>query len=110
MEEITLRSTGEQLVDIVWKSNLKQVEATVVDIGQKVPVYREGISNIVLLTENDLHYMPTQKELQELIFCAEKEVMDKIYKPFYMVRTVDKKGKVTTKSPLLVLAETVEEE
>lgn len=110
MEEIKLRSTREQLVDIVWKSNLKQVGATVVDIGQKVPVYREGISNIVMLTENDLHYMPTQEDLKNLIFGATKDVMNKLYKPFYMVRKVDKKGKVTTTSPRLILITEVEEE
>lgn len=103
MEEIKLRTTREQLVDIIWKSNPKQVGATVVDIGQKVPVYKEGISNIVMLTENDLHYMPTQSDLENLIFGATKDVMDKLYKPFYMLRKVDKKGKVTITSPRLIL-------
>lgn len=105
MVEIKLRSTREQLVDIIWKSNPKQVGTTVVDIGQKVPVYKEGISKIVMLTENDLHYMPTQEDLENLIFCATKDVMDKLYKPFYMVRKVDKKGKVTTTYPRLISIE-----
>ena len=49
----------------------------------------------VLLTENDLNFFPTQKQLDELTFYAPKAVYDKLYKPFFHKRTANKSGKVT---------------
>lgn len=39
--------------------------------------------------------MPTQEQLKELVFYAPSEVYRKLFHPYYHLRTVDKKGKVT---------------
>lgn len=48
----------------------------------------------VLLTEDDLHYFPSQKELKENNYYAHKDVYDKLYKPLFNIQEVDKVGRV----------------
>lgn len=80
----------------VWKSNIQEClwsPTGTIDVGQKVNVDVEEIKRIVL-TENDLHFFPTQEQLKAIEFVAPKEVYDKLFHPYYNLREITKSEKV----------------
>ena len=65
----------------VWKSNIQEClwsPTGTIDVGQKVNIEVEEIKRIVL-TENDLHFFPTQEQLKTIEFVAPKEIYDKLF-------------------------------
>lgn len=89
-----MRKLNETNTYVKWESNPTDLQWATVDLGKKTLV-NETTDNEILLTENDLHFMPTQEQLKELVFYAPSEVYRKLFHPYYHLRTVDKKGKVT---------------
>lgn len=80
----------------IWKSDKQYcawTKSRTLDLGKKVLVEVEKPERIVL-TEKDLHFYPTQEQLKTIEFVAPKNVYDKLFKAYYNVREVSKKGKV----------------
>ncbi len=74
----------------VWKSNIQEClwsPTGTIDVGQKVNIEVEEIKRIVL-TENDLHFFPTQEQLKNIEFVAPKEVYNKLFHPYYNLREI----------------------
>lgn len=92
------RKWQSNMVDCVWLKSGK------LDNGQKTLVHLSDQSDkYVLLTENDLHFMPTQEMLKEYIFYAKPEVYEKLFKPYFEVRKLKKDKVVKTKLNLRIV-------
>jgi hypothetical protein len=80
----------------VWKSNIQTCPWSptgTIDVGQKVNIEVEEVKRVIL-TENDLHFYPTQEQLKTIKFVAPKEVYDKLFHSYYNLREITKSGKV----------------
>lgn len=65
------------------------------DLGEKVSYYPtdEFKDKEILLTDNDLHFMPSQKQLEEFTYYAPTELYNKLFKPLFYKHQM-KKDKV----------------
>lgn len=86
-----------KFVDCTWTKSKK------LDNGQRKLVQINTDKDIEL-TLDDLKYFPTQKDLETYTFRAKPEVYEKLYKPFYTIRHVNK-DKVTSTELKLKLIE-----
>lgn len=87
----------------VWKSNIQEClwsPTGTIDVGQKVNVDVEEVKRVVL-TENNLHFSPTQEQLKNIEYVAPKEVYDKLFHPYYHLREITKSGKVKESTLML---------
>lgn len=87
-----MRLRTEPVGQVEWKSDLKDMPwhpNRKLDIGHKEFVKTNHDTDI-LLTEEDLHFYPTQKDLDTYTYFAPTEVYNKLFKPLYMKRTVNK--------------------
>lgn len=92
------RKWQSNLVDCVWLKSGK------LDNGQKTLVQLSDQSDkYVLLTENDLHFMPTQEMLKEYTFYAKPDVYKKLFKPYFEVRKLKKDKVVKTELNLRIV-------
>lgn len=92
------REWQSNLVDCVWLKSGK------LDNGQKTLVQLSDQSDkYVLLTENDLHFMPTQEMLKEYTFYAKPDVYKKLFKPYFEVRKLKKDKVVKTELNLRIV-------
>lgn len=86
------RKWQSNIVDCAWLKSGK------LDNGQKTLVHLSDQSDKdILLTENDLHFMPTQEMLKEYTFFATADVYNKLFKPYFEVRKLKKDKVVETK-------------
>lgn len=92
------RKWQSNYVDCVWLKSGK------LDNGQKTLVQLPDQSDkYVLLTENDLHFMPTQEMLKEYTFYAKPDVYKKLFKPYFEVRKLKKDKVVKTELNLRIV-------
>lgn len=85
-------------VDCVWLKSGK------LDNGQKTLVHLSDQSDkYVLLTENDLYFMPTQEMLKEYTFYAKPDVYKKLFKPYFELRKLKKDKVVKTEINLRIV-------
>lgn len=92
------REWQSNLVDCVWLKSGK------LDNGQKTLVQLSDQSDkYVLLTENDLHFMPTQEMLKEYTFYAKPDVYKKLFKPYFELRKLKKDKVVKTELNLRIV-------
>lgn len=92
------RKWQSNLVDCVWLKSGK------LDNGQKTLVQLSDQSDkYVLLTENDLHFMPTQEMLKEYTFYAKPDVYKKLFKPYFELRKLKKDKVVKTELNLRIV-------
>ena len=92
------RKWQSNTVDCVWLKSGK------LDNGQKTLVHLSGQSDkYVLLTENDLHFMPTQEMLKEYTFYAKPDVYKKLFKPYFELRKLKKDKVVKTELNLRIV-------
>lgn len=57
----------------------------------------------ILLTEDDLSFMPTQDNLKTFTYWATKDVHDKLFKSLYDLREVSPSGKIVKTTNVLNL-------
>lgn len=92
------RKWQSNMVDCVWLKSGK------LDNGQKTLVHLSNQSDkYVLLTENDLHFMPTQEMLKEYTFYAKPDVYKKLFKPYFELRKLKKDKVVETELNLRIV-------
>lgn len=92
------RKWQSNMVDCVWLKSGK------LDNGQKTLVHLSDQSDkYVLLTENDLHFMPTQEMLKEYTFYAKPNVYEKLFKPYFELRKLKKDKVVKTELNLRIV-------
>lgn len=85
-------------VDCVWLKSGK------LDNGQKTLVHLSDQSDkYVLLTENDLYFMPAQEMLKEYTFYAKPDVYKKLFKPYFELRKLKKDKVVKTELNLRIV-------
>ena len=92
------REWQSNLVDCVWlkSGKLDNSQKTLVQLSDQSDKY-------VLLTENDLHFMPTQEMLKEYTFYAKPDVYKKLFKPYFEVRKLKKDKVVKTELNLRIV-------
>lgn len=92
------RKWQSNLVDCVWLKSGK------LDNGQKTLVHLPDQSDkYVLLTENDLHFMPTQEMLKEYTFYAKPDIYKKLFKPYFELRKLKKDKVIKTELNLRIV-------
>lgn len=102
-----MRKRKEVTHKVKWQENLQEclwLNEKVIDNGQRV-LEQVNFDTDILLTEDDLSFMPTQEDLKTYTYWARKEVYDKLWKPYYELRNANKKGKVTVGENVLKLLE-----
>ena len=91
----------------VWQSNWQDVEWAPngqLDCGQKINETTYSDDKTIELTMDDIHYMPTQEMLTTYKFVAKPAVFKKLFKAYYMIRTVKKDKVVKTELNLKEIA------
>lgn len=83
--------------DIPWAQNRK------LDCGQKINQTIYSDDKIIELTMNDIHYMPTQEMLTNYKFVAKPDVFKKLFKAYYLIRTLKKDKVIKTELNLTEL-------
>ena len=92
------RKWQSNMVDCVWLKSGK------LDNGQKTLVHLSDQSDkYVLLTENDLHFMPTQEMLKEYTFYAKPDIYKKLFKPYFELCKLKKDKVVKTELNLRIV-------
>lgn len=92
------RKWQSNLVNCVWLKSGK------LDNGQKTLVHLSDQSDKrILLTENDLYFMPTQEMLKEYTFYAKPDVYKKLFKPYFEIRKAKKDKVIKTELNLRIL-------
>ena len=83
--------------DVAWAQNGQ------LDCGQKVNQTTYSNDKTIELTIDNLHYMPTQEMLTNYKFVAKPDVFKKLFKAYYMIRTIKKDKVVKTELNLTEL-------
>lgn len=68
-----------------------------IDTGMKMIIETDNEKDI-FLTEEDLHFYPSQSQLRNYNYYTNKEIAKKLFLQKYELREVDKSGKIINKT------------